>query len=189
MSLFLPDGTGFSGVSIRPVNVPGSRITLNDGGEIVFPGLMELEDLSSLFVISVEYEGSFVERVIKVPVDGIPETRDDVVLNKIVSDRSALLRYVAMLLASDPALVLRRLDGGDMFFSGSDASKASECVMSGIYEEMLLAAAENPWRIREAGEILRKIKSDDETIARCVKMYESFAEALGLKFCREAEHE
>jgi hypothetical protein len=162
---------------------------LSDGGEVVFPGLMELEDLSSLFVFSVEYDGGLVERVIKVPVDGIPETRDDVVLNKIVADRSALLRYVTMLLASNPALALRRLNEGNMFFSGNDESKASERVMSGIYEEMLIAAAENPWRIRDVGEILSKIRSDDEMIARCVKMYESFAEAVGLKFSREVEHE
>jgi hypothetical protein len=76
-----------------------------------------------------------------------------------------------------------------MFFSGNDESKASERVMSGIYEEMLIAAAENPWRIRDVGEILSKIRSDDEMIARCVKMYESFAEAVGLKFSREVEHE
>jgi hypothetical protein len=189
MWLILPNGASFSGVSVRPVNVPGSKIMLSDGGEVVFPGLMELEDLSSLFVFSVEYDGGLVERVIKVPVDGIPETRDDVVLNKIVADRSALLRYVTMLLASNPALALRRLNEGNMFFSGNDESKASERVMSGIYEEMLIAAAENPWRIRDVGEILSKIRSDDEMIARCVKMYESFAEAVGLKFSREVEHE
>ena len=189
MWLILPNGASFSGVSVRPVNVPGSKIMLSGGGEVVFPGLMELEDLSSLFVFSVEYDGGLVERVIKVPVDGIPETRDDVVLNKIVADRSTLLRYVTMLLASNPALALRRLNEGNMFFSGNDESKASERVMSGIYEEMLIAAAENPWRIRDVGEILSKIRSDDEMIARCVKMYESFAEAVGLKFSREVEHE
>ena len=163
-----------------PINAPGNRMELRGDVVVNFREPMELEDLSSLFVFSVEYVGGKVERVIKVPVEGMPDARNDAILNKIVKDRPALLRYLAMLLSPNPALTLRQLDEAGVFLADGDGQLSSARLMPGLYEEMLIAAAESPERIREVGNLLGKIRSDDEALSRYSKMYDCFAAALGL---------
>ena len=189
MSLTVPSGQEFQGIAVYPINAPGNRMELCGDMVVKFREPMELEDLSSLFVFSVEYVGGKVERVVKVPVEGIPETRNDAVLNKIVKDRPALLRYLAMLLSPNPALTLRQLDEAGVFLADGDGRQSSARLMPGLYEEMLVAAAESPERIREVGNLLGKIRCDDEVLSRYSKMYDCFAAALGLNLAKEGVHE
>lgn len=185
MSLNVPSDREFSGVTTYPINAPGNRMELRSDGVVNFREPMELEDLSSLFVFSVEYVGGKVERVVKVPMEGIPDARNDAILNKIVKDRPALLRYLAMLLSPNPALTLRQLDEAGVFLADGDGQQSSARLMPGLYEEMLIAAAESPERIREVGNLLGKIRSDDEVLSRYSKMYDCFATALGLNLAKE----
>ena len=189
MSLNVPSNQEFPGVTTYPINAPGNRMELRGGAVVRFREPMELEELSSLFVFSVEYVGGKVERVVKVPVEGIPATRNDAILNKIVKDRPALLRYLAMLFSPNPALTLRQLDEASAFLAGGDGQLSSARLMPGLYEEMLIAAAESPERIREVGNLLGKIRSDDEVLSRYSKMYDCFATALGLNLAKEIVHE
>ena len=189
MSLNVPSDREFPGVTTYPINAPGNRMELRGDGVVNFREPMELEDLSSLFVFSVEYVGGKVERVVKVPVEGIPDARNDAILNKIVKDRPALLRYLAMLLSPNPALTLRQLDEAGVFLADGDGQLSSARLMPGLYEEMLIAAAESPERIREVGNLLGKIRSDDEVLSRYSKMYDCFATALGLNLAKEIVHE
>lgn len=171
----------FPGVMLRPINMAGNAVELVGETSIEFPASMELEDLSSLFVLSVGYDGGTIERVVKILVEGIPENRDDVVLNKVISDRSAFLRYMAMLLSSNPALALRKINEmGPLASRGGDSASIAGLI-SGLYEDMLLAAVDKPSRIQEVGEILDKIDGNDEELLRCRGMYLKFAEAMGAK--------
>ena len=189
MSLTVPSDREFSGVTTYPINAPGNRMELRGDVVVNFREPMELEELSSLFVFSVEYVGGKVERVVKVPVEGIPDARNDAILNKIVKDRPALLRYLAILLSPNPALTLRQLDEAGVFLADGDGQLSSARLMPGLYEEMLIAAAESPERIREVGTLLSKIRSDDEVLSRYSKMYDCFATALGLNLAKEIVHE
>ena len=189
MSLNVPSNQELPGVTTYPINAPGNRMELRGNMEVRFREPMELEDLSSLFVFSIEYAGGKVERVVKVPVKGIPDNRNDAILNKIVKDRPALLRYLAMLLSPNPALTLRQLDEAGVFLADGDGQQSSARLMPGLYEEMLIAAAESPERIREIGNLLGKIRSDDEVLSRYSKMYDCFATALGLNLAKEIVHE
>lgn len=189
MSLNVPSDREFTGVTTYPINAPDNRMELRGDVVVNFREPMELEDLSSLFVFSVEYVGGKVERVVKVPVEGIPDARNDAILNKIVKDRSALLRYLAMLLSPNPALTLRQLDEAGVFLADGDGQQSSARLMPGLYEEMLIAAAESQERIREVGNLLGKIRSDDEVLSRYSKMYDCFAMALGLNLAMEIVHE
>ena len=188
MSLNVPSDREFSGVTTYPINAPGNRMELR-GDVVNFREPMELEDLSSLFVFSVEYVGGKVERVVKVPVEGMSGARNDAILNKIVKDRPALLRYLAMLLSPNPTLTLRQLDEAGVFLASGNGQQSSARLMPGLYEEMLIAAAESPERIREVGNLLSKIRSDYEVLSRYSKMYDCFATALGLNLAKEIGHE
>jgi hypothetical protein len=94
-----------------------------------------------------------------------------------------------MLLSPNPALTLRQLDEASVFLADGDGQQSSARLMPGLYEEMLIAAAESPERIREVGNLLGKIRSDDEVLSRYSKMYDCFATALGLNLAKEIVHE
>lgn len=187
MSLRFPPSRALQGVTVFPINAPGNKMELCGDLEVRFREPLELEDLSSLFVFSIEYVGGLIERVVKVHITGIPsEKRDDVVLNKVMKDRPVLLRYLAMLLSPNPASALRKLDETGGFLTIGMKQDAFAGPMPGLYEEMLSAAAESPERIREVGSVLGKISSDDEVLVRYRQIYDRFAEALKLKPAKEA---
>lgn len=186
LSLRFPSSQAFPGVTVFPINAPGNKIELCGDLEVRFREPLDLEDLSSLFVFSVEYAGGIIERVVKVHITGIPETRNDAVLNKVMKDRPVLLRYLAMLLSPNPASALPMPYGTHGFPTVGVEPEASAGPMPGLYEEMLLAAAESPERIREVGSVLGKINCDDEVLTRYRQVYDRFAEAMGLKSAKEA---
>ncbi len=186
LSLRFPSSRAFQGVTVFPINAPGNRMELCGDLEVRLREPLDLEDLSSLFVFSVEYVGGKIERVVKVHVAGIPEMRNDAVLNKIMKNRPALLRYLAILLSSNPVSALRKLDEADGLLSTGMKQELSAGPMPGLYEEMLSAAVDSPERIREVGSVLGKISSDDEFLVRYRQIYDRFAEALRLKPTKEA---
>lgn len=182
--LHVPEMSMPEGVDVWPINAKGNRLSNLAGGDVEFREPMDLVDLSSLFVFETAYDGGSVTRVIKVPTDGIPAGRNDAVLNEIVKDRSALLRYLALLFSSCPALTLREIEDAQRCAAGIGRDGAP--VLPGLYEEMLKAASEDPARIREAGHIMSRLKGDDALLTAYRKLYLTFAEALGLP--REKTH-
>lgn len=180
LSLSSPIRLNYPGVIIRPINTSGNKFELNGEMEIKFPTPIGLEDLSSLFVLSVKYEGGNIERVIKIPIKGIPETRKNAIFNKIIKDISSLNKYLMMLLSSNPGLTINRLNRENEFISSGTNKNSTSRIMFNLYEEMLQAAAENPERIREIGKVFENITSNDETIIQYKKLYSIFAEALKL---------
>ncbi len=181
LSLSFPRAFDGRGVFVYPINAPGNKVEVSGEAEVRFQNSMEVEDLSELFAFSVPYDGGVLERVVKLNVSGIPETRNDAVLNRVVKDRPSLLRYLAMLLSSSPALSLSPLEDFGALLSGGDGCGSAESLMPGLYEEMLAAAVSSPERIREVGNVIGRIKRDDEFLEQYGKVYDCFAKVLGIR--------
>lgn len=138
---------------------------------MVFDGL-SLEMLTEFFVV----EAGEKRCLIKIPLSGIPEKRDAAVLNSIIANRESLCRYLAMVFASNPVYALRDFRQTSSGLSGRNKTVAA--FLSGIYEEMLKAAAREPMRIRDAGTVLGQIKSDLPELSSFKSLFEVFARAL-----------
>lgn len=179
LSLEVPAVEALEGVFIWPINAPGNKLELREQA-CVFPQTIELADLSSLYVVAVPYLGGEIRRVVKLTTKGIPEERGTAVLNELVKDRPSLLRYLAMLLSPNPAMVLQQLDTVEKQLQTGVESQRAVSVPPGLYEEMLLAASEEPDRIREAGLVLSRLKGDDSLLVEYKNLYRRFAEALKL---------
>lgn len=169
-----------SGIFLCPINAPGNMTELcvpRTG----FPTTLSLAEVSSLFVVSVPYAaGKDIRRVIKLPTDGIPFERGTAILNEIVKDRPTLLRYLAMLLSPNPLLTLRQIEAYEVGQRDGVKGEAVKPLLPGLYEEMLMTAADDPERIREAGFVMSRLGAGDEFLRGYRNLYRRFAEALKL---------
>ena len=178
LSIKIRSKTEFDNFVLRPINVLANKVEISGGGDFVFPDLIALEDLSSFFVISVSYPGGKVERVIKIPIEGIPKKRNDAILNGILSNNFEFLKYIMMLLSSNPILEMRQFEHRRSVFTLSKKRDVNPLtgMMYGMYESMLSAIAEHPERIEEVGEVFNMIEVDNKKFGRYKHVYDLFAE-------------
>ena len=170
-----------TGVEVWPMNAPGCRCLLGARCEFVEP--VELADLSSFFVVSVPYGSNKSARCVlpvKMEPGDLLSKRRDAVLDDVVRDRPSLLRYLLVLLSPNPSVPLKRLGAMEAEFARGNAREVVSRVLPGLYEEMLVAAAEDVDRIRDAGFVIGRLKDKDGELAEYAKVYQVFAEALKL---------
>ena len=120
--------------------------------------------LSEFFVVSVyektEEGESSIERVIKVPVSGLPEDREKEVISSVVNDKEAFIRYVAFLLGDDYIISVME---SEMMDGLGSANLSFRMQLPELYEKMLKASLYAPEKFDEL-EFLIKTLSDDDVI-------------------------
>ena len=120
--------------------------------------------LSEFFVVSVckrtgDAESS-IERVIKVPISGLPEDREKEVISSVVNDKEAFIRYVAFLLGDDYIISVME---SEMMDGLGSANLSFRMQLPELYEKMLKASLYAPEKFDEL-EFLIKTLSDDDVI-------------------------
>lgn len=165
----IPDET----ITITPFrrNVP-MRIE----NTMVFPQL-DILQVSEFYMVRVESEDMAVERIVMVPTTGIPEERENAVVNSVVKDKRTFVEYVAFVLGDSYLLSLmeeRALAGAGSWNSGHESLPA-------LYEKMLKTALEEPEKIGELGYLLQMITKEDIVPDEFRDLYATFKKALRLK--------
>ena len=139
---------------------------LRDG--LVFEGLSQ-EELSEFFILQVEDR----KAVIKVPVKGIPDTRDQAVYRSIIRDKDDFMAYVSFMLpGAHSGHASRQHKSGE----GGDAKHAT--VPPALYENMLEYMVENPRQVLELEDVMKRLGEEDDHIFQQFKpMFTAFKEA------------
>lgn len=127
--------------------------------KITFKNLYK-KQLSEFFVIRISKDEDSIRRVIKIPVENLPQDRQKDVVSDIVNDKTAFIRYVAFLLGDE--YILSSIEDDD---GGCDDGKPNSFTvqMPELYEKMLKSAMYAPEKFAEL-EFLIKTLSDDEII-------------------------
>ena len=160
-------------VSLSPLCSRGLEQPLKS--ELVFAN-MPPDALSEFFVARVYY-GTVEKRcVVKIPLNDMPEQRDSAVLNSIIGNKEALYKYLAIVFSSDPVYAAREYERSVTALGGEKHSVAY--MLSGVYEEMLRAAVDDPQRIRDAGRVLKYLSKDVADLTSFKELYEVFASVL-----------
>lgn len=158
-------------IEIRPLL---SNKTLKFAKTVIFQNLTK-DKLSEFFVISVSKCEERIERVIKIPVDNLPDDRQKDVVSSIIGDRTAFIRYVAFLLGDEYVLssVEDEGDGSEV-----ESKNAFTIHLPELYEKMLKSALYAPERFTEL-EFLIKMLSDDEVVPEGFEeLYDTFKEVI-----------
>ena len=143
-------------VSMRPF---AFGVEQNLSEEIEFKGL-NLIEVSEFFVITVKREGTTLERVIMIPIEGLPVERESEVVKSVVKDKRAFIEYVSFVLGDDYMQAF--LESMQMKNSGLfDANNQMEYIPA-VYEKMLKTSLKDPERLGEIQYLLKMI--DDKTV-------------------------
>ena len=144
--------------------------------KMLFPQL-DILQVSEFFSLRVTTGDMTVERIIMVPTTGIPEDRENAVVNSVVKDKRTFVEYVAFVLGDSYLLSLmeeRSLAGNGNWNNGHES-------MPALYEKMLKTALEEPEKIGEIGYLLQMITKDDIVPDEFRKLYATFKKTLHLK--------
>lgn len=143
---------------------------------ILFKAL-DLVQLSTFYKVRVSDGEDYVERVILIPTEGLPEDREKAVISSVVSDKQCFYRYIAFLLGESPVLSALEITGEDENIASRSASH-SVMQMPALYEKMLRTAATAPDRFKEIDYLLKAISEDGIIPEQFEKLYNEFKKAV-----------
>ena len=165
----IPEGN----ISITPFR---RNVLMSLENKMLFPQL-DILQVSEFFMVRVTSGDMIIERIIMIPTTGIPEDRENSVVNSVVKDKRTFVEYVAFVLGDSYLLSLmeeRSLAGSGSWNNGHESLPA-------LYEKMLKTALEEPEKIGEIGYLLQMITKEDIVPDEFRELYETFRKTLRLK--------
>lgn len=137
-----------------------------------------MEKLTSFFKVRIQVGEASLSRLIKIPLEGIPEGRDQAIVRGVVSNRGSFMAYLNFILDDEmlASFVEGMQPGKGCSGGGTGAS------VPAVYEKMLKAAIHDPKKFESIGRIMRFIGEDGEedTIVprEFVTLYETFRKVV-----------
>ena len=143
------------------------------GSRIIFKDLTKSQ-LSEFFVITVNKDEDTIKRVIKIPIDNLPEDRQKEVVSSVVEDKTAFIRYVAFLLGDEYALSSIEDVGGDNGGKTNNFTKQ----LPELYEKMLKSALYSPEKFVELEFLIKTLSEDGVVPEGFEELYDLFKEVI-----------
>jgi hypothetical protein len=94
---------------------------------------------------------------LKLPVEGMPEQREEALIRMVIRNREGFLRYLLLLLAELDGHLLRPALGQSIG-AGFQIAEADDLA---LVEELIRAYAREPTRLREIGRMVARLKRSD----------------------------
>lgn len=165
----IPEGN----ISITPFrrNVP---MPLKNN--MTFPQL-DILQVSEFYMVRVTSGDMTIDRIIMVPTTGIPEERENAVVNSVVKDKRTFVEYVAFVLGDSYLLSLME----ERSLASSGSWNAGHESLPALYEKMLKTALEEPEKIGEIGYLLQMITKEDIVPDEFRELYATFKKTLRMK--------
>lgn len=141
--------------------------------KIIFKDLDKVQ-LSEFFIITVTKDDDFLRRVIKIPVDNLPEDRQNDVVSNIINDKTAFIRYVAFLLGDEYSL--SSIEDGDYSSDKSDTNFTVE--LPELYEKMLKSAMYEPEKFSELEFLIKTLSKDNVIPEGFEELHDTFKRVI-----------
>lgn len=160
-------------ILVSPFNSRQTKI-LQESIEFCDLELLQLSEFYELAVMDGDIE---LHRIIMIPTTGIPEEREQAVVNSVVKDRAAFVEYIAFVLGDDylASIMEERQMGESGFF------RQSGDVMPALYERMLRTSLEAPERLKDIGYVLRMITDREIIPDEFRRTYDVFCRTLKIR--------
>lgn len=166
-------------IQIAPMQTAGYKVELEN--EAILSNLT-LAQLSDFYIISVQdANGQNMDKVIKIPTEGIPyEDRDIAIYKTFVDSKEKFLRYLSFILTDDIDEYLFDAEQSMKLIAQHGNDKDSVPLSLNIYEQLLKAASSNPKKFIEIEDVIRKIGKEEYT-QEFLEIYKTFKEAIKQK--------
>ena len=157
-------------IKIAPLQRPDLLTSLLS--ETLFQGLL-LRELSEFYILEVQGQ----KIVIKINTKDIPAGRDDAVYKSIIDTKSKFISYISFMLSEDYATGILEEAEALRLFQNDDTDIHSSPVYSAVYEKMLKAVHQNPNRLKEIADIIKRL--DPDIIGQeFLDMYQQFEQVV-----------
>lgn len=146
----------------------GQYATESVTGLIAFELVSEIKNISLRMVLSL-------------PVEGLPENRDDAIFQLVLNNQDGFLRYILLLLGEYTGGIL---GGGSLFNRGSGSGSWSDGFSSEIpiLEELARAFSRDPDKLKDVEAVIKRLMQNKKTNAivppQFLEMWTVFKEAL-----------
>lgn len=141
-----------------------------------FYGLNALQ-LSEFYILTASGDSESIERIIKIPTEGIPEDRDKEVVATIINNKQSFIEYITFLLGDDYISSILENEKVKVVGSGS----TNGFTIPALYEKMLYTAAHAPERLKEIEYMVRMLGDSDIVPDEFIDLYSTFKKAVGIK--------
>lgn len=139
---------------------------------------VELENLSEFYVVTANGgTGSDVSRIITIPTEGIPESRDKKLFNLILDDKRKFFEYISFILSDDAVGTALENESSDGGFTENNGSYRIENNVA-LYEKMLEAALHHSERLEEIESAIKMLPEENELQKDFIPLYKTFMKAL-----------
>ena len=128
-----------------------------------------LRELSEFYVLWVQGQ----KIVIKIETKSIPAERDNAVYKSIINSKTKFLSYVSFMLSEDYTAGALEESEYLRLMQNDENESANAPVFAAVYEKMLKAIHQNPARLKEVADVIKRLDKDivgDEFL----EMYKQF---------------
>ncbi len=140
---------------------------------------LQLNEISDFFKVSITDGDNTIQRVVIIPVSGLPVDRDKTVFSSMIKNPACFYNYISFLLDENyiPG------PGGDYFEAQpQDASLLHGAMqLPALYEKMLKIAVKDPDRLREIDYLMQAVSEDGVIPKDFEELYNVFKKAVKLK--------
>lgn len=164
----LPEKTA----TLHPLGCKGKAARLTDG--MTFTDL-PLAFLTEFYVISI---GDNLQRVVKIPTDGLPvDARDVAIFRSFINTKTRFINYLAFMLTDDVEQFLLENRQLEKDLAGDKAAAKEQQISTSLYEDMVRMAYTHPERIAHIRQIIEK--ADKQVVPEhFMEMYQTFEKVL-----------
>ena len=140
-------------VKISPLQRPD--IIEDVKSSTLLKGLL-LKELSEFYILTIQGQ----RIVIKLETKGIPAERDNAVYKSIIDSKGKFLSYVSFMLSEDYQTGILDATENLRLMQEIEPSEGSAALSTGVYEKMLRILHQNPARIKELSDVIKRLDSD-----------------------------
>lgn len=115
-----------------------------------------LKELSEFYILTIQGQ----RIVIKLETKGIPAERDNAVYKSIIDSKGKFLSYVSFMLSEDYQTGILDATENLRLMQEIEPSEGSAALSTGVYEKMLRILHQNPARIKELSDVIKRLDSD-----------------------------
>ena len=146
--------------------------------EVVEIHELEALQISQFYSLIVKGKETQIQRIIMIPTSGLPEDRENQVVQSVVANKKSFIEYVAFVLGDDYLLSI--MESRQLANSGVYKGREGN-MMPAVYEKMLKTSLEEPEKLGEINYLMRMIDDEEIIPEEFRRMYETFKTTLKLK--------
>lgn len=158
---------GVSSIRAWPITVSEDRAedisALTDKNNVVL-GKYAAESVTGLiaFVLETKIKNLSTRMVLNLPVEGLPENRDEAIFKLVVNNREGFLRYLLLLLGEAEGSFI---DTGDVLNGGNGNGgwKPAFTDDKPVLEELVRAFSRHPEKLRDVSAIVNRFLKENST--------------------------